>query len=816
MASSWILKTRQMSEAGKEILLREALVNHMRSNRDRQLLMEIAEGPRPMEDILSFFASFWLYHYQGVKLIGFDEAQDLTIELKDEATREERRQLELEIRQLLGVKFQEEIDVSRLVSEFFINAVEKIGGKSATDQSTKNMAISLVKEYLGKIPTDYSPNHDIDFVNEVTGWGAAWRRELYAKASGLKETALSLRDELLRPRDEETAEITVLTRGLSQISGTAKYAEGRPMQSISDSTWNAIADAVLKRLGQSPMETQAIRAAHELKLDLVEAVEIDLETPTSLEEYEAKMGQVVGKHLSEMIKAEPDSIYNMLSQLLQINSSDIQAALRVKGIKDISQLADGLMSVAEPSTAKVESSSINKEDLEVMERSLRRLEKLETTLQKQVKGMMKAKGWRASEIDKISLDLLTKDRSTLMGIEVQVLETLESKMRVPSPEDLKLLIKQREQVHDGSLSSLGMASVSDISHQLRQEEVARAIKLDLVWHFTIGLLTNLTRIVETYMRSKQDMLRMKALLKSIYEDTETELQFLREEILIDLTAIRIYELKCVHPELDASTLSAWMHARLASRALDAASSNLESTPSPVFEGVVETPLVRDGLTFDNYAIAYDVMHRFLKQERSEKAAKEELAIDAKRQQQKLAERKKASLDALSFVYTKAHTVFRAIVRVGTAGLEWTANDDTKLANLLAFYVRTSRGRSVCTNCGAIPKEGVCSEHSSNYMIQCKDLDSLAVFVMRSISDIKRGLIGSKAEAMTWDEARVIVQREIGNLKRSGKLTSKTNLNAMLPGEINYIVGPALAKVIGQYFNNSLQYAARRANLAKSY
>ena len=809
MASSWILKTRQMSEAGKEIL-----VNHMRSNRDRKLLMEIAEGPRPMEDILSFFASFWLYHYQGVKLIGFDEAQDLTIELKDEATREERRQLELEIRQLLGVKFQEEIDVSRLVSEFFINAVEMIDGKSTTDQSTKDKTISLVKEYLGKIPTDYSPNHDIDFINEVTGWGTEWRRELYAKASGLKETALSLRDELLRPRDEETAEITVLTRGLSQISRTAKYAEGRPMQSISDSTWNSIADAVLKRLGQSPVETQAIRAAHELKLDLVEAVEIDLETPTSLEEYEAKMGQVVAKHLSEMIKAEPDSIYNM--QLLQINSSDIQAALRVKGIKDISQLADGLMSVDEPSTAKVESPSINKDDLEVMERSLRRLEKLETTLQKQVKGMMKAKGWRASEIDKISLDLLTKDRSTLMGIEVQVLETLESKMRVPSPEDLKLLIKQREQVRDGALSSLGMASVSDISHQLKHEEVARAIKLDLVWHFTIGLLTNLTRIVETYMRSKQDMLRMKALLKSIYEDTETELQFLREEILIDLTAIRIYELKCVHPELDASTLSAWMHARLASRALDAASSNLESTPSPVFEGVVETPLVRDGLTFDNYAIAFDVMHRFLKQERSEKAAKEELAIEAKRQQQRLAERKKASLDALSFVYTKAHTVFRAIARVGTAGLDWTANDDTKLANLLAFYVRTSRGRSVCTNCGAIPKEGACSEHGSGQMIRSKDLDSLAVFVMRSISDIKRGLIGSKAEAMTWDEARVIVQREIGNLKRSGKLTSKTNLNAMLPGEINYIVGPALAKVIGQYFNNSLQYAARRANLAKSY
>ncbi|MFX0108945.1 MAG: hypothetical protein ACFE7R_11715 [Candidatus Hodarchaeota archaeon] len=45
------------------------------------------------------------------------------------------------------------------------------------------------------------------------------------------------------------------------------------------------------------------------------------------------------------------------------------------------------------------------------------------------------------------------------------------------------------------------------------------------------------------------------------------------------------------------------------------------------------------------------------------------------------------------------------------------------------------------------------------------------------------------------------------------MTSKTNLKALMPGEINYIIGPAIAKAIGKYFNDSLQYAARRADLA---
>ena len=110
MSSSWILKTRQMSEAGKEILLREALATHMRSARDRQMFATILQDPRPLEDLLSFFASYYLYHYSGIRLLTFDEAQELTIEEKDAMALEERRQLELELRELLSVKQREEID----------------------------------------------------------------------------------------------------------------------------------------------------------------------------------------------------------------------------------------------------------------------------------------------------------------------------------------------------------------------------------------------------------------------------------------------------------------------------------------------------------------------------------------------------------------------------------------------------------------------------------------------------------------------------------------------------------------------------------
>jgi hypothetical protein len=101
------------------------------------------------------------------------------------------------------------------------------------------------------------------------------------------------------------------------------------------------------------------------------------------------------------------------------------------------------------------------------------------------------------------------------------------------------------------------------------------------------------------------------------------------------------------------------------------------------------------------------------------------------------------------------------------------------------------------------------------MKEATDMDNLAVFIMRGIYEIKDGLVGTGkgAEPMPWDKAKSAVDREIGILKRKGKLTSKTNLKELLPGEINYVIGPAMCAIVGEYFNDSLVYAARRADIA---
>ncbi|UCH05410.1 MAG: hypothetical protein JSW05_04390 [Candidatus Thorarchaeota archaeon] len=803
-----------MSEAGKELVLREALATHLRSTRDRQLFSQISPIERPAQELLAAFASFYLQSYLGVRLHTLEEAEGLSIEEQEQKGEEDREQLEREIIHLLGRRFQDEVFTEKVVSEFIIRFCDELGTLDPTRPETISSTQELIREHLAMIPQDSSTNHDVDFLNRIMGLDSVQRQELYSKASGLKETALSLRDEVLREHDSEVIEISVLKEGLKRIWGAPQYASAHLSESmVFPVTMTQIAADVAKQFCKGSKELAVVKKSHEIRLNMLGALKSILDRPTTLDELERVIVSAASQNVASAIQAMPESAFEIISQLVQIPVEEIESAFRRKRLTDPEDIVKGLLTTKEPAEEAAPESEIDEVEMEYLERSIKAIDRLENTLEKPVKGMLRYKGLRASELDKFTVQTLTKDRDTLLGFELQVLEALEQRMRVPSPEDVKRLLEAREKVNQGALSSIGVTSSSAmIEHRLHEETIA-SVKLDLAWHVMSSVMTNLARVVETYVRSRQDLLRIKALLKSIYEGTETDLQALREEILIDLASARIYELKTVYPDLGASDICSWMHARLSDQDMTAAKKELDATPSPVFEGVIDTPLVMDALEFDNYAIAYDIMHRFLKTERRKKMAKEELAVQAKIEEQRIAESKRSSLDVLSWIHTKSQTVFRSIGRVGPKGLEWTMNDDTKCANLLAYYVKTNRGRKVCSICAEAPSDGKCPTHGRGEMVPGNDMENLAVFVSSAITDIKRGLIGSTAEPMSFKEARSIVDREISKLKRIGKLTPKTMLKKLMPGEINYIVGPAISKVVGQYFNESLKYAARRADIA---
>jgi hypothetical protein len=283
VSSSWLLKTRQMSEAGKEIILTEALATHMRTPRDRQLVMSTHEEKYPLDDIFSFFGSFYLYNYQGLRLLHIDTSENLSIEEMEAKTKKERDLLDTEVRILLGSRHREEMDVGRISSSFMVEACGIIRQTPSDPEHLREQVIALVKKYAQMIPAEYSPNSEIDFINEITAWGSEWRKEMYVKASGLKEASLSLRDELLRSHEEEIAESTVLKKGIESVTGTYQPLVSRVLtDELPVKQWNSIASAIIANIHDAEISIDAIRAAHEVRISVLETLKRSIENPTTL------------------------------------------------------------------------------------------------------------------------------------------------------------------------------------------------------------------------------------------------------------------------------------------------------------------------------------------------------------------------------------------------------------------------------------------------------------------------------------------------------------------------------------------------------
>ncbi|MFW9926858.1 MAG: hypothetical protein ACFFDM_08835, partial [Candidatus Thorarchaeota archaeon] len=372
MASSWVLKTRQMSEAGKEILLREALASHMRSTRDRQLFHELLKETQPLQDVFSFFAAFYLHSYQGIRLLTPSDEPGVGSDMKDDLGDEERRQLELEVRQLLSEKQREEIDVAKITSELTLHLIDSLAGIDASSQEIKEKIIQMLKEALGQIPAEYTSNHDIDLVLEITGWADQWRKDLYVKASGLKESAMSLREELLRDHPSEVPETTILKMGIEKIFGRVEYAKGRLLEAVVPvRTWDAIASGIAGRFRKRSEDLKGLRNSHEMRIAMLEVLQAEFETPTTLEEYEKKLGEIVSNRIAEILNTDAETILETLANLLLVSSDDIRAQLRRRGISDPTVIGPGLQSLTIETVTDSSQPVVSKEEMESLERSLK-------------------------------------------------------------------------------------------------------------------------------------------------------------------------------------------------------------------------------------------------------------------------------------------------------------------------------------------------------------------------------------------------------------------------------------------------------------
>ncbi|MHA2262572.1 MAG: DUF7948 domain-containing protein [Candidatus Thorarchaeota archaeon] len=106
-----------------------------------------------------------------------------------------------------------------------------------------------------------------------------------------------------------------------------------------------------------------------------------------------------------------------------------------------------VLEVHEETQAAFEALKEETERLEA-ETALELLWELELALEQRVKPVLKARGHRPTEIDKLTIHSLTMDREDLLGIEVEAFLSLSGMVEVPPPDEIARLLKLRDSIEE--------------------------------------------------------------------------------------------------------------------------------------------------------------------------------------------------------------------------------------------------------------------------------------------------------------------------------------------------------------------------------
>ncbi len=797
-----IIRSRQMREAGKELILTEALPLHMRSSRDRRNLIQFVGSDRiTLNDALLDFAAMYLYHFQGVRLFDISESQ-LNAEEQQKKIEEEKSLLRSEIRFLVNNHHIDEIRIAIDEIKIMLDIIDSLKSTRMREEQI-NKVNEILEAYLSENANKYPSFLIIDLIGYITGWSKYYKNKLYQKASSLKETSLSLKQEMLRRHEEEVIEISTFIAVFNRL----KFTESMLQETLTWDKFSKVKDDIIKsiieNLERNQYSIDVLAGMYKIKLSIISKISEYIDKEINFDNIDTLFSNIIRNALLEVFESLRDKTIDAIAALFDISKSEVMMDLRRSGISTASQLFETLKATGSSGGTTIELDFV--EDMDVLQRDLRHLAKIRQSLEKKVKPRLLARGLRGDALMQIHIDFLLKPREKLFGIENQVLSELSKIVTIPPPDKLKSMLELEQKVTE-SLNKLGFKSISELQSAMTSSKVGDKIVLDVAYMSIGDFLRHLSRVIEVYLKARKDLERVKSVIKWIFEDTISELQPAREEVLTDALNNTAREFKIVLPYLPALDIASFIWARFSSQSIETAKQDLMTTPSPVFAGIVDMPLAIDKLDYRNYAIGYDISHRYIVQEFKKKTIREDLWLARAEEEKRLLEEKRKRVDILSWIDSRAISIFRA-GRRGVAGLEWTQRDTQKASNLLTYFLVNRRGIKMCKECGATVTGDYCPIHGSASVVVANDYENLVYFLSKALTSIRTHL-SQKEQTVSMSEARTIVDREISRLRQSGKLSSKTNIEELLPGEIEQIVGPAMASLIGKYFNESLRYIRR--------
>ncbi len=811
MATGGVVRSTAAQESKqKYFLTRNAIVNHFRRDEDRAKIMELlAKDQKHISDLLHAASVVHAFYYLGIHTRDTTELQNIAVGDTQKVEDMEKRELLLEINLLLGNSIRSEIDIFLKSYRFGLRLAEILHGRKKNEEELLDKLRGEVEEDLIKVLREYPNVYFYDYAGDLAGISEKVEDEILRKGSEMRPIGQDIEVELASEYEDKYIELSKLRLVQEQMQQKFEFSSFKELE-VEAIPLKMIITAIMRRnVDYYPISERAIQAfidATKVIIDLFDFLQTTEKQITTIDELEEKVKTRIIEEIGKACSKGPNYFVYFMQNFWGKSFPETISILNMYGITDIPAFVHVFPFSVEKIQKQMRLYSITELDLKqlanVTNNPIILIQKeLEDCKQKKIK-----EGHSAAAVYAINLQTIAEPGSPFeQEISEWVFRNTKS-----SQEDLHKYLKKTQIIKEKFLPSSNMANIDELILCLSKDLILENLAKDVYFSLIGDICRQLGRVLEMYLKIKDDKSKYLLALKRIFETetvvTEDWVAVKLEEMIIERLIHRQKELQSILGAFhDPYLVNGFILARLVDKSLKDAIQIFEKEDSPVYGEGSAAKLPKEFLSPVSYVLGYDVLKRFENYERRRKLKVEEAFEQKEEKQEKLKREMKEKQDISTFDWLE-RKISTSLMRVSSKGINpnqlyWTDKDTRMVADAIKHHSEMKNFK-VCPKCGVeLLNKEQCSDGTTGKVATTAELFSnFYLFALKKIQSL-----WPKMRVLEFEEVlKTIILEDAMDIlgARLGKNVKLEDLEAILEGD-RLELSQRMAKRIGKILDNAI-------------
>ncbi len=674
------IRRRETAEESADVFFQttKRITSHFRRDEGRNKIYELCGKENTLSNLLIASSVVQAFDYWGIHTKDPMEVSVSTDKL-DLIEKTEKKEIFNEFSSLVKDTIDYEIKLLEYENDLIRNCVDTLiylRGE-IPDKEREEIRKKLEKqlnEILFKFPIVYF----FDYTGDLLGISKQVRRQIIKESSDFKPIGRAIEEELIEEENiDQYMELSVLNGIQNEMRAKFEFNTARdlkietmPMHQIQ----NQIMRNILEVFPTSSLGLEAFQHAISFREELTKKFAQTNKRKRDYETFENEILDLIREQIFNISKEKTANyLIYFLESLLEYNFNEITLFFKRLGVVDIPEFVN-LFGVDKKRVFQIlKTYGINKMDLV----------KIGNPVNNPIANA-EAELVKIKQINPRIQSITIQDLMDASDPEHNNIITTIAERIGMTAVDLRRFYHKKLRIEQRILNDTPITNLASMILFYEHDDILLNLSREIYFRMLAKVTRQISRILETYNKVKEDQSRFLMAIKKLHEHSEDQQWVVVkiEELIIKRITSRQKELSTIFDaERDPFLVNGFILARFLDSKLSDAVKSLETSPSSIYAEVRDLRLPSDIISPVSYSLAYDLLERYkMLHEKRKLQVEEAKRIELlKREKQKAEIKRGQELHTLDWIERR---ITSSMMRITSRGitpttLYWNKDKDGK-------------------------------------------------------------------------------------------------------------------------------------------